>query len=551
MKADSQTQIQRVSQWISNLRYEDIPEDVIHFSKLQLLDCLAAICAGSLTDVGVKLKAALETSENGGPYTLLPSGESWSLDNVLYYHSAMINSLELDNFLYMGHVGQSAVTVPLAMGQKLNVTGKELLLAMIAAAEVSGRLAANLVSGPQQGHMRAFIHRAGGATAVSKISRYDDTITAQALAIALSMPEYPLYPACFSPDTKVICTSSPTVGGVKAAFMAAQGMDGPLDIIENPVGFYVNFSYSKYIPDIWKWLGKTWTLRSLSVKKYATCGYAQGSVNAAIALKMNNTFLLDEIVRINIYVPIVTVIMEKFSKPHFGAGITPVNTHFSTTRSVAAALIFGELTGNFYRAGAFEAKAEEIRKLVDRISLHHDWRLTILSMRGIDAGLANAGKPGFLSLGGSRRTFSQFKKAFGSRPLLQWNDLVELARLPGKDLRYFLRRYLKSISFSFLKSKSQMNLDKNRSYEGDLGKMQFNVSGRVELIFKDGAKISETCKLPPGFSDDPERATVVQDKFMREATSVWSETKSRRIMDMILNIENYTVCQLFEEIKQV
>ena len=94
---------------------------MIHFSKLQLLDCLAAICAGSLTDVGVKLKAALETSESGGSLTLLPSGESWSLDNVLYYHSAMINALELDNFVFMVHVGQSAISVPLAMGQKLPI----------------------------------------------------------------------------------------------------------------------------------------------------------------------------------------------------------------------------------------------------------------------------------------------------------------------------------------------------------------------------------------------------------------------------------------------
>jgi len=549
MTVNSKTQIQQVSTWISDLRYEHIPDDVIYFSKLQLLDCVSAICAGSLTDVGIKLKAALKTAESGGPFTLFPCGESWSLDNTLYYHSAMINSLELDNFLYMGHVGQSAVSVPLAIGQKLNTTGKELILAMVSAAEVAGRLAANLVIGPMQGHMRSFIHRAGSATAASKIYGYDETITAQAIAIALSMPEHPLYPACFSPDTKVICTSSPTVEGVKAAFMAAQGMDGPLDIVENPVGFYKTFSYNKYMPEIWKWLGETWTLRSLSIKNFAICGYAQGSVNAAIQLKKNYSFSLDEISRINVYVPIVTVVMEKFSKPHFGAGITPVNTHFSTIRSVAATLIYGEITGNFYRAGTFEPKALEIQKLVDRIYLQHDWQLTILSMRGIDAGLANAGKPGFMSLGGSSTTFDQFKKAFGSRPLLQWKDLKELSKIPWKDLRYFARRYLKSISI--LKLKSLRNTDKDFSHEGDLGQMRFNISGRVELIYPDGKKVSETCVLPPGFSNDPERDKLVQNKFMREATPVWGEAKSLRIMKMILDIENHTVAQLCNEIKSV
>jgi len=547
MTNSPKTQIQSVAAWIYKLKYADIPEDVVYFSKLQLLDCISAICAGSLSDVGVKLKAALETTENGGPITLLPNGESWSLDNALYFHAAMINALELDNFLYMGHVGQSAVSVPLALGEKLNISGKELILAMVAAAEVSGRLAANLVIGPMQGHMRSFIHRAGGATAAAKIYGYDENVIAQALAIALSMPEHPLYPACFSSDTKVICTSSPTVEGVKAAFMAAQGMDGPLDIVENPVGFYKTFSYNKYIPEIWKWLDETWTLRSLSFKNYATCGYAQGSVNAAVQLRKNYAFSLDEISIINVYVPIVTVIMEKFSKPHFGAGITPVNTHFSTIRSVAAALIYGEITGEFYRAGTFKSKAEEIQKLVCRIHLRHDWKLTILSMRGIDAGLTNAGKPGFMSLGGSSKTFKQFKKAFGSRPLLQWKDLYELSKIQGKDISYFAKRYFKSISI--FKFKVKLNSDKDYSHEGDLGQIRFAISGRVELVYHDGKKISETCELPTGFSNDPERDIMVKNKFMREAIPVWGEIKAMRIMEMILGIENYTVARLLDEIK--
>jgi len=550
MKKEVQTQIQGVSNWITNLRYEDIPEDVIYYSKLQLLDCVAAICAGSRSDVGLKLKEALNASESGGPFTLLPYGESWSLDHVLYYHAAMINALELDNFVFMGHVGQSAISASLAMGQKLNVEGRELLVAMVAASEVAGRLSAYLVSGPHQGHMRAFLHRAGSATAVSKICGHNESTTAQAIAIALSMPEFPLYPACFSPDTKVICTSSPTVEGVKAALMAAEGMDGPLDIIENPIGFFTYFSYTKNIPGIWKWIGKTWILRSLSVKNFATCAYAQGPVNAAISLKKNNSFASDEISRINIYAPIVTLIMEKFSKPHLGTAITPVNTHFSTIKSVAAALLFGELTGEFYRAGTFESKAVEIQKLLDRIYLHHDWQMTIHCLRGMDAGIENAGKPGILSLGGGRKTFKRFKKAFGSRPLIQWKDLFELGKVQRTDLWYFLRRFTKSFSFTLLKSKDQKNINKACSHEGDLSKMEFNLSGRVEIIFKDGRKIAETCKLPPGFANDPERGNVVQNKYIREAIPVWGEAKSMKIMGMILNIEKYTVAQLCAEIEQ-
>jgi 2-methylcitrate dehydratase PrpD len=549
MKQDSTTQIQHVSRWIVNLQYEDIPEDVIYYSKLFLLDCISAICAGSVSDAGIRLKEALKAGESGGPYTLLPSGESWSLDNVLYYHSAMINALELDNFVYMGHVGQSVISASLAMGQKLNLQGTELLLAVVAATEVSGRLGANLVSGPQQGHMRSFIHRAGSAAAVAKICGHDESVTAEALAISLSMPEFPLYPACFSPDTKVICTGSPTVGGVKAAFMASEGMDGPLDIIEHPVGFYTSFSYSGHTPDIWKHIGKSWTLRTLSVKNFATCGYAQGPVNAAVRLKKNDAFTLEGISMINIYAPIVTLVMEKFSKPHLGASVTPVNTHFSTIRSVAAALLFGELTGDFYRAGTFDNKATAIQSLADRITLNHDWRMTIDSLRGIDAGLDNPGKPGFLSIGSGRKIFKRFKKAFGSRPLIQWKDLPLLINLPMGDLWYFLRRYLRSFAFSFNKRTSPAGNDTNYSHEGDLGKMAFCVSGRVEVIYKDGKKLSQSCNIPPGFANNPERDAVIKGKFLREAIPVWGEDKARKLMETILHLENYPVNQIFTVLK--
>jgi len=535
--AGAQTQIEKVSKWIVNLRYEDIPQEVIHLAKLQLLDCFAAICAGSRSTAGLKLKEALQETDEGGSYTLLPSGEKWSLENVLYYHAAMINALELDNFVFMGHIGQSAIPVPLALGEKGNISGRELLLALVASEEVAGRFSANLVSGPHQGHMRSFIHRVGGATAASKLSGHDGKTTANALAIALSMPEFPLYPACFSPDTKVICTSPPSVEGVKASFMAAKGIEGPLDIIENPVGFFTYFSYSDFVPDIWEYLGATWTLYSLSTKNYAACAYAQGPVSCASDLKKEFAFSAGDIGRVKIYAPIVSVIMEKFSVPHYGSTVTPVNTNFSAVRSVAAALEYGELTGDFFRAGNFEKRAGTISTLAARTSLFHDWQMTIDLLKGMDAGLVNPGKPGFLSLGSSQKTFSRFKKAFGSRPLVGWRDIFEIPKVPWKDQKYFLKRYARSLlSVSDSRGPGKNKAD-GFSHEGDLRKMAFNISGRVVVTLKNGQKIESYCKLPAGFSDDDNRETVIRNKFRRETLPVWGVQKAFKIEKIIMNLD--------------
>ncbi len=229
--ASFKTQIERVSDWITGLKYEDIPERIILLAKLQILDCLSAICAGSRSTAGVRLKSSLMRTESGGNCTLLPGGEKWSLDNVLFHHASLINTLELDHFIYMGHIGQSTVSSSLSVGEMYNRDGRDILTALIAADEVSGRMGAHLFSGPLQGHMRSFIHRSGGATVISKLLGFDQKTTSKALAISLSMPELPLYPACFSPDTKVICPGPPTVEGVKAAFMAESGLYGTVDVI--------------------------------------------------------------------------------------------------------------------------------------------------------------------------------------------------------------------------------------------------------------------------------------------------------------------------------
>ncbi|MFC1628919.1 MmgE/PrpD family protein [Gemmatimonadota bacterium] len=545
------TQLEILSGWITSLQYEDIPERVVYYAKLQLLDCVAAICAGARSDVGVRLKRSLESTESGGPCTLLPTGEKWSLDNTLFYHSAMINSLELDSFVFMGHMGQSAVSTSLALTEILDRDGRDLLLAMVAAIEVGARLSAYMASGPHQGHMRAFIHRIAGAAIVSKLHGADEMTTANAMAIALSMPEFPLFPASYSPDTKVICTGPPVVEGVKAGFMALGGLDAARDIVENPVGFFHFFSYDRNVPDIWGRIGQSWTVPTLSVKRFATCAYAQGPVSAALELHDSLNAAPDEIESVDIYGPIVTVILEKFSRPHHGASLTPVNTHFSTIRSVAATLLHGELTGEFYREGAFETKIGPIEALSERMRLLYSWPMSMNLLRGLDAGIENAGKPGILGSTSGQKTMKQFSRAFGSRPLLQWSDIPALARISAADRTYFVRRHLRSMMARFRQVDWTDSDRSHASAEGDLERIAFRFGGRVELFLKNGRRESAECDIPPGFTDDPDREEIVEQKFLRESAPVWGSERSRQVLRIIRQIEKHTTRELLNTLDKV
>jgi len=301
------------------------------------------------------------------------------------------------------------------------------------------------------------------------------------------------------------------------------------------MGFWKFFSYKKSIPDIWKYVGKTWVAYSISFKNFATCAYAQGPVTAAVNIFNSKEYNSDNIQAIEVEVPMITMIMEKFSLPHFEAGLTVVNTNFSTRRSIATALLYGELTGEFFKDGNFESKKNVISQLTDKIVLRHNWKLTIDLIKGIDDGLTGAGKPGVLGMNGAGNTLKEFRKLFGSQPLLSWGDIPKLFSLKRTDRNYFFKRYWQGYRelLPFSSKTARMN---HISHEKDLQKMSFKLSGIVTVALKNGTKIKRQCTIPPGFAGDTNRKEVVRKKYIRETEPILG-IAAINILDQLANLE--------------
>jgi len=534
------TQLEKVSHWIYSLKYSDLPDGVIKMARIQVLDVLGAMSGAYQTPVCQKIKASLKGSK--GDTSVFMQAEKWDLYSAAYYHAALINALELDNFSFMGHLSQSAVPVAFAICDELDLQEEDLLLSLVVAQEVTGRMGGYMATGPQQGHMRAFLHRVGAAVTVSKLYKSSPEVIAKAMAIALSLPEFPLMPASFSPDTKVLCTSPPTVEGIRAAHLARVGMDATVDILEHPLGFMRFFSYMDQVPDFWSEIGKTWVMESVSFKKYASCGYAQGAINAVLKIKPKSPFKTADIAQVTIHSPLLTIVMENFAVPHYNAGTTAVNTQFSTRRSVAVALLFGAPTGQFY-AHQFQSVKEEIEALSKKVVLVHDWQKTIAMIRGFDAAISGPGKPGLFGTGNSQSTLKKFGKALKNRSLFQWSDLLAIFSIPRKDVAYFIKRILRSKWAYFVPKHRKKDY---RSYEKDLSKIAFRLSATLKVELTDGSTYESNCEVPDGFMGDPNKNEVVTEKFFREAIPVMGKERSEQIHQLVLRSEGYKVKSLMK-----
>src|SRR5947208_749469 len=66
---------------------------------------------------------------------------------------------------------------------------------------------------------------------------------AHAIAIALYQPPFGLWPGFMGPPTKLLTAAEPAVQGARAVLLAAEGLTGPLDVVEHPRGLLRHFSY--------------------------------------------------------------------------------------------------------------------------------------------------------------------------------------------------------------------------------------------------------------------------------------------------------------------
>jgi 2-methylcitrate dehydratase PrpD len=364
-----------------------VPSDVLDLARAQRIDVFAAAAAGRTTRAGQAIMGSVDGWGVGRHHVPVLASPR-SMMGAAYELAALAGVLEYDHWIFGGHTGQAAVSSALAVGLELGKDGREILLAQIVANEIGGRLGVLMTTGPQHGHMKAYMHRAAAAAATARLLGLPREATLHALALALAQPEHGLFPGAFSSDEKAIAYADPSIAGIRAALLAAEGLRGVRDVVEHPVGLVAALSEAPHARDPWARLGRSYCLSAISIKPVVACAYATAATLAATSIRDQvGPDVAARTRSVRVFASALTVSMESFSRPHDGARITPTNTNFSTRRSVALALLEGAPHGETFAAERFEETARAMAPLADRVELIHDWQKTVALMRGLDAAI--------------------------------------------------------------------------------------------------------------------------------------------------------------------
>lgn len=178
------------------------------------------------------------------------------------------------------------VSAALALAQERGATGRDLLTAFIAGAEVMIRIARATKKATKRGaSMRPF----GAAVACGKLLGFDRDRMVNALGIAgsLSSGLVEFSRSGTGVMVKRLHFGRAAEGGLLAANLAARGFTGPTTILEGECGFLKVFCDDRDMSQLTRELGRDWLTSCISMKRYACHTAGHTPVQAIVDFRKN------------------------------------------------------------------------------------------------------------------------------------------------------------------------------------------------------------------------------------------------------------------------
>jgi 2-methylcitrate dehydratase PrpD len=277
-----------------------VPAVVRHEGRRTLLNCLGA-ALGGCRDVAVEHAFAVLRRFAGPPEaTLIGRAERADALTAAFLNAASANVLDFDDTHLPTVIHPAAPVIPavLAIAERSNVTGAQLLHAAILGIEVECRIG-NAVSPwhyARGWHITSTCGVIGAAAAVAKLLRLNAERTTWALGIAANQ-------ACGLIETLGSMAKSVSVGnaprnGIVAALLAQQGLTAAPQTLEGARGFVHVMGDKPDLAAIDAALGTSWESARNTYKPYP-CGIVlHPMIDALLELRATHALRADAVERV-------------------------------------------------------------------------------------------------------------------------------------------------------------------------------------------------------------------------------------------------------------
>jgi 2-methylcitrate dehydratase PrpD len=379
----------QAARFLENMSYDQLPKDVVELAKRAVLDYIGVAIPGSSQAVTQNLMHWASVRSWGKSASIIGSDLKMDIEHAALINAAAGHALDFDDTSWatIGHPTTVILSALLAVAEERGSSGKELLLAYIAGVEVAHKVADLMMpEASERGwHTTGIFYTFGTAAATCQLMGLDEEMTVRALALSLSRASG--IRSNFGTQSKPYHAGMAAKAGLEAVSLAQSGVTSSPMAVEGQDGFIQCFAgdtlaskarnASKPIM-----FGEGWDIstRGYAFKKYPNCSGNHPACDVLLELLEDNQFENKNIA------------WEDIESIHCGVSLlgpkelvshqpkTPVEARFSLEFSVAAALIYGQITLSEFT----EEKIQDprVQSLMQRITMEVDEDLAKLGFIG-------------------------------------------------------------------------------------------------------------------------------------------------------------------------
>ncbi|MDA7949152.1 MAG: MmgE/PrpD family protein [Hyphomicrobiaceae bacterium] len=292
-----------LAEFVADLKLAQVPEDVVAYARVLILDLLGAALAGVETvEAQTMLSAAKGFAPDAGPCSIWGTPHTTTAAAAALVNGVVAHAQELDDFGGADHSGAVVVPAVLAIAESEGIAdGERVLEAVIAGYDIALRVLEG--AGGYRAHNGLGWHSTGtcgsfgAAAAAARMLGLDAEKTAWALGIAGSFTGGVWAFLADGTMSKRYHTGRAAEIGLTAAYMARAGFTGPTRVLDAAYGGYlVTYCDDRAQPAAFtEGLGRAYRIMKSGIKPYAACRGLHAALDVVLRLKEEHGLSAEDI----------------------------------------------------------------------------------------------------------------------------------------------------------------------------------------------------------------------------------------------------------------
>src|SRR5271156_2170489 len=293
-------------EFVGTLRYDALDAEVRHYARRHLLDTIGVMICGAEGEVANRAERALAAVRGAGRIPVPGRARRADLLDAAFLGGTAAHGIELDDGYRQGSVHPGCAVVPavLAAGYETGASGAALIEAIVAGYETTIAIARACHPDLRQRgfHPTGACAVFGAAAAIARLHGLAAPAIADAFGIAASSAAGLFAFVNGGADIKRLHAGHAAREGAQAALLAAQGVQGPPEVIETRDGFMQAFAFGRIdrarpiaLPP-----AAAFGITDCYIKPYACCRHIQPAVEALITLCRDENIVPDEVTAIEV-----------------------------------------------------------------------------------------------------------------------------------------------------------------------------------------------------------------------------------------------------------